>query len=566
MSLYTIKSEVPEKWLQKFGGDDKYLAQLLFNRGLEDEIAIDKFLQPSFDEHLHDPFLMHGMKEAVEKILQIIKEEKTTVIFSDYDCDGIPGAVVLHDFFSAIGYRNFFNYIPHRHFDGFGLTEKAIKEIKEKYSPDLIITIDCGTSDLVAADLAKKLGIDLIITDHHEPKEKLPEAVAVVNPKVGNSYPFSGLCGSGVIYKLVRAILQKNRFSLPEGKEKWWLDMVGVATVADMVPLVDENRVLAFYGLKVLQKTRRPGLQKLLMKQKVNLQFLNEEDVGFTIGPRINAASRMDTPEDAFLLLSTKDEVEAEEKVSHLEKLNTERKSLVAQMTKDIHKRLQLQEDLPEVFVLGDVNWRPSLVGLSANKLAEEYSRPVFLWGKDGNGKLKGSCRSGGGVSVVKLMNEIPEAFYEFGGHHASGGFTVRSEKIHNLSNLLCQAFLDLGEAAKIIESLEVDMEMAVDEVSSSLLRAQKKCAPFGLSNPKPIYLIKNVIPQEVSVFGKTKEHTKLVLATTGITKEAIAFFKLPEDFSVLPEIGKEVSLLAHLEESFFMGRLQIRLRVLDVV
>lgn len=566
MSFYTVKPEVEEGWLQKFGGNDKYLAQLLFNRDFKSEEEIEKFLQPSFDEHLHDPFLMHDMEKAVQKVLEIIKENKTIVIFSDYDCDGIPGAVVLHDFFQAIGFTNFFNYIPHRHFDGFGLTKKAVQEIKEKYSPSLIITIDCGTSDLEAADFAKELGIDLIITDHHEPKEKLPEAVAVVNPKVGDSYPFSGLCGSGVIFKLVRAILQKNRFDLSVGKEKWWLDMVGVATIADMVPLVDENRVLAFYGLKVLRKTRRPGLQKLLYKQRVNLNFLNEDDVGFTIGPRINAASRMDTPEDAFLLLSTTDEVEAAEKVSHLEKLNTNRKSLVAQMTKDINKRLKLKEELPEVFVLGDADWRPSLVGLSANKLAEEYNRPVFLWGKDGNGKIKGSCRSGGGVSVVKLMNKIPEAFSEFGGHHTAGGFTVRAEKIHHLSDLLCQSFLDLGEEAKTNETLEVDLEITADDLSYALLKAQKQCAPFGLSNPKPIYLVRKVIPQEVAVFGKTKEHTKIILATEGITKEAITFFKLPENFSVLPEVGKEVSLLAHLEESFFMGRKQIRLRVLDVV
>ena len=213
--------------------------------------------------------------------------------------------------------------------------------------------------------------------------------------------------------------------------------MVGVATIADMVPLRDENRIFALYGLKVLRKTRRPGLQKLLRQQKVDLRYLSEDDIGFTIGPRINAASRMDNPEDAFQLLSTKDEGEADLRVAHLEKLNTDRKTAVAVMTKEAHKRLGMLEELPEVLVFGNPEWRPSLVGLVANKLAEEHNRPAFLWGKDGNGMLKGSCRSGGSVSVVKLMEVIPEIFHEFGGHHMSGGFTVKEEQIHFLSDRL---------------------------------------------------------------------------------------------------------------------------------
>ncbi|KXJ98316.1 MAG: Single-stranded-DNA-specific exonuclease RecJ [Parcubacteria bacterium OLB19] len=334
-------------------------------------------------------------------------------------------------FFSVIGYKNFVNYIPHRHYDGFGLSSKAVLGIKEKYNPSLIITIDCGTVDLEAIKLAKDNKIDVIVTDHHEPKAELPEAVAIVNPKVGNTYPFTGLCGAGVVFKLIQALIARGNFSIPSGVEKWWLDMVGVATIADMVPLRDENRVFALYGLKVLRKTRRPGLQKLLRKQKIDPQYLSEDDIGFTIGPRINAASRMDNPEDAFLLLATKDEDEAEMRVLHLEKLNTERKATVALMTKEAHKRLELLEEVPKVLVFGSPSWRPSLVGLVANKLAEEYNRPAFLWGRDGNGMLKGSCRSGGDVSVVRLMEATPEIFHEFGGHHMSGGFTVKEEEVH---------------------------------------------------------------------------------------------------------------------------------------
>ena len=381
MSLFSVRALVPEMLEKELSVNNKRLAQLLYNRGIASKAEADLFLYPSYDDQLHDPFLLHDMDKAVQVILKTIESKKKIVIFSDYDCDGIPGAVVLHDFFMAIGYENFTNYIPHRHFDGFGLSEKAVLEIKTKHDPSLIITIDCGTTDIEAVRLANDNDMKVIVTDHHEPKAILPDAVAVVNPKIGNTYPFTGLCGAGVIFKLVQALIVRGNFTIPAGLEKWWLVMVGVATIADMVPLKDENRIFATYGLKVLRKTRRPGLQKLLRQQRVDLRYLSEDDIGFTIGPRINAASRMDNPEDAFQLLATKDENEAELRVLHLEKLNTERKTTVAVMTKEAHKRLKVLEELPEVLVFGNPEWRPSLVGLVANKLAEEHNRPAFFVG-----------------------------------------------------------------------------------------------------------------------------------------------------------------------------------------
>jgi len=215
---------------------------------------------------------------------------------------------------------------------------------------------------------------------------------------------------------------------------------------------------------------------------------------------------------------------------------------------------------------MGNPDWRPSLAGLAANKLAEEYNRPAFLWGRDGNGVFKGSCRSGGGVSVVKLMNAVPELFHEFGGHHMSGGFSVRDEHIHTLAAGLQDAYTKLGAEAAIVEPLLVDMEITLDNITHELVRAQRQCGPFGCENNKPLYLIQNVTPREVVAFGKAKEHTKLVFATTGLTKEAIAFFKTPEQFSRVPTTETTLSLLVHLEESFFMGRLQTRLRIVDII
>lgn len=566
MSPYEILPALSVDAEKELGAYGPYLSQLLFNRGLVTRTDADVFLSPSYEAQLHDPFLLHSMEAAVERILTAIKGNERIVIYSDYDCDGIPGAVVLHDFFRAIGFQNFYNHIPHRHYDGFGLSVAGVVKLHETEKPRLIITIDCGTTDIEAVAKAKELGIDVIITDHHEPKELLPDAVAVVNPKVGTTYPFTGLCGAGVVFKLVSALIARGDFAILPGQEKWWLDMVGIATIADMVPLRDENRVFAHFGLLVLRKSRRPGLQQLLRKQKASQQHLTEDDVGFTIGPRINAASRMDTPEDAFLMLATTDEGEAGARVDHLEKLNLERKTAVAHMTKELHKRLELVVERPPIFVMGNPDWRPSLVGLAANKLAEEHDRPAFLWGRDGNGAYKGSARSGGDMSVVAIMNAAPHLFMEFGGHHMSGGFTVRSEAIHTFAEDLITAFVGLGTAAKVVTPLKVDMELGLDGFTRDLLLAQRQCGPFGCDNPKPLYLVRNVQPREVQVFGKTKEHTKLTFETKGVAKEAIAFFRTPEHFTVVPSAGVTCSILAHLEESFFMNRLSTRLRIVEIL
>lgn len=536
---------------------------LLKERGLESATAQAAFLTPDYNS-LHAPELLHDMDTAVARIGAAIDTKEKIIIFSDYDCDGIPGAVVLYDFFTTIGFQAFSNVIPHRHYEGFGLSAAAVEKM-HALGAKLIITIDCGTVDHEAIARAAELGIDVIVTDHHEPGPTLPAAVAIVNPKLGN-YPFPHLCGAGVVFKLVQALINTGRYAVLPGQEKWWLDMVGVATIADMVPLVGENRIFAHYGLTVLRKSRRPGLQQLLKKARIPQQHLTEEDIGFTIGPRVNAASRMDAPEHAFYLLTTKDEGEAGAYVERLEHLNNERKGVVATMTREIHGRLKELVEIPPVLVMGNPLWRPALVGLTANKLAEEYKRPVFLWGRDGNEVIKGSCRAGGGVSVVKLMEAIPHLFHEYGGHHASGGFSVIDTYIHDLSNSLNQAYVSLGDNAVVQSELVVAAELVLDDVFYLARTVLKELAPFGTGNEKPLFAFPRVAPLEVVAFGKAKEHTKLTFKTKNGILEAIAFFRTPVDFAVTPSTEVPLTLLGHIEESFFMGRRSVRLRIIDIV
>lgn len=536
--------------------------RLLDNRSVPAE-EVTQFLNPDY-ETIHDPFLLNDMERAVSRIMAAMQQEEHIVIFSDYDCDGIPGGVILHDCFTALGYEHFSNYIPHRHYEGFGLSIEAVDKIAAQ-GAKLIITIDCGTSDVAAVAYAKELGIDVIITDHHEPGPALPQAVALVNPKLGN-YPFTELCGAAVAFKLATAVLTVTNHSLPPGYEKWWLDMVGIATIADMVPLTGENRVFAHYGLTVLRKSRRPGLQKLLQKNRVAQHLLTEEDIGFTIGPRINAASRMDTPEDAFHVLAAKDPVLAGGRVEHLEKLNKERKTAVALITRELHKRLHALETTPEVIVLGSPEWRPSLVGIAANKIAEEYGRPVFLWGRDGNGIYKGSCRSGGGVSVVSLMAAATEVFIEHGGHHYSGGFSVKDEHIFTFGETLNTTYTQLGAAARVEQEMLIDEVLRLEDVTPALVREIRQLAPFGVGNEKPVFAFVDVIAAEVTSFGKGNEHVKIRYQTEASSLEAIAFFSTPTLFTKTPTVAVPHTLVAHVEESFFMGRQQLRLRIIDII
>jgi single-stranded-DNA-specific exonuclease len=562
MSTYSWPKDEPNPLID-LPGISPLQAALLHNRGVKPGEVAD-FIAPDYNKHLHDPMLLHDIEPACVRIETAIDAKQQIAVFADYDCDGIPGAVVAHDFFTAAKHDNLTIYIPHRHYEGFGLSVEAVEKLAEK-KVALIITIDCGVTDVDAVNRANELGIDVIITDHHEPKEILPAATAIVNPKLGD-YPFSDLCGAAVMFKVAQAMIARRDYGLVPGFEKWWLDMVAVATVADMVPLVGENRVLAQFGLQVLRKSRRPGLQQLLKKAKANQTTLTEEDIGFAIGPRVNAASRMDTPEDAFLLLTASTLKEADERVAHLEELNQSRKTAVGQMTKELHKKMQLLDEVPAVIVMGDPTWRPSLVGLAANKLAEEYGRPAFIWGKDGNDVYKGSARSGGATSVVTLMHAAAGAFKEYGGHHVAGGFAVTDDGIHTFGELLNQAHAELGEEAFIKAEVIVDAVIRLEDVNQLLINDLKVLAPFGAGNRKPLFAFKNVAPIEVEQFGKTKEHLKLIFGTESGRSEAIAFFATPTDYTREPKVGEDCTILAHVEQSHFMGRAQIRMMIVDVV
>jgi single-stranded-DNA-specific exonuclease len=547
------------------------LATLLSNRGITDEEAAERFLYPNYERDIADPFGILNMERAVERILKAIRDKEKIIVYGDYDCDGIPGSVVMHDFFKKINYDLATNYIPHRHLEGYGLNIPAIDKFKSD-GVTLIITVDCGIVDVAPVTHAQSLGIDVIVTDHHLPQAVLPPAYAVINSKqADDTYHDNMLCGAGVAWKLVTALLKRGNFAdVPPGWEKWLLDMAGLSTIADMVPLVKENRAIAHFGLTVLRKSSRPGLQHLLRDAGTDQRRLTEEDVGFTIAPRINAASRMDVPFAAFEMLSSRDPIRSVELAKHLSKLNDERKSEVAIMMKEAKAHLKDRE-LRDVIVVGSPKWRIGIVGLAAGKIAEEFNRTTFVWGREGGMMIKGSCRSNGSVNLVDLMCAIDDGILiNRGGHEMAGGFSVEHDGVHLLEDALNRVYakvakkMDSADSSKVIPEATLRLSDISQETSDLLTLL----APFGAGNPRPVFRFPNVTLAKVSQFGKTGDHLKLEMAdASGARRSGIKFFASPTDFSGVSVIdGATVEVHATIEESYFRGRKELRLRIVDIV
>lgn len=593
MALYVPRDEIDTSLF--FGDVDIHPLTLLLlaNRGIRDIEEAKAFLNPSYEEHIGDPFDILGVKEAVARIIAAIKKGEKIALYTDYDCDGIPGGVLLRDFFGSLGV-DVEMYIPHRHNEGYGLHNHALDALKEK-GVSLIITVDLAIANIDEVAYAKTIGIDSIVTDHHLPihkemkngktKQVVPDAVAVINSKQDAcTYDDDMLCGCAVAWKLACAILAKLRKekkgksklldhvlekadALPLGYEKWLLDLVAISTISDMVPLIKENRALAHFGLKVLQKTRRPGLRHVLYAQGVSQDHITEEDISFTIAPRINAASRMGIPMQAHQFLFEKNLHDAVKYTEDLEALNAERKKEV----KGVVDSISFDHDAykKEVVVVGDMSWGPGILGLIAQRIIDETGKPVFVWGQ-GEDKtcVKGSCRGAGKVHVVELMAHLGKEhdggiFINFGGHEQAGGFSVSVSKLPLLGDALEEGMKHITLLPEEGGSRFIDALISLEDVHEVTHRAVSALAPFGVGNPKPLFSFASVKPVSVRWFGKKGEHLEAMYPKGNGSVKAIIFFA---DKDLEKKFKEEHTLIAHLEKSYFRGKGELRLRIVDVL
>ncbi len=550
-----------------------FLKKILKNRNLKKEEEIEDFLNPkwSLEEEKYNPFLLKDMEKSSKRILKAIEKKEYILIYSDYDTDGIPGGALLHDFFKKINYKNFSNFIPNRNLDGYGLSLPCLEKIIKEKKPDLIITVDCGITDIEEADFLKKEKIDLIITDHHEPKKKLPKAYAIIDHKQKDcSYPEKILCGCGLAFKLVQALNKKNKESkknilpdLPEGYEKWFLDLVAISTICDMVPLVGENRLFVKYGFIVLSKTQREGLLNIFKKARLDKNNLSADDVAFYIGPRINAASRLEDPKIAFLALCG--ETSAKEASDNLEKINNRRKTLTAKIMKNVWKRIEENDKKNrKVIVIGDESWPLGMLGLISGKISDREKKPSFVWTKTASEKIKGSARSGGKKSVLSLMEKTSDFFTHFGGHHASGGFETDFSKIHFLEKEIGKNF---SSAEKFkVGKIKTEEEISLDEVNIRNFNEIKKLEPFGVENPKPIFLFKNIKIKNRRFFGKNSDHIEIsFLSPKKFTLKAISFSYAEKFPSLNLEKIEKINLYASFDGNFWNGNVYLRLKIENI-
>lgn len=492
------------------------IARLLIRRGQTDLETAQKFLRPSIDQ-LHDPYLLDGMKEAIERIRLALANQENILIYGDYDADGVSSTSLLMHVFRTLTPQVDY-YIPNRFREGYGLNQDALEWAKER-GYDLVITVDTGISAAKEAEFARKIGLDLIITDHHEPPAVLPEAVAVINPKKPDCpYPFKSLAGVGVAFKLATALLERVPME--------WLDLVALGTIADLVPLVDENRVLATYGLTRLNERTNLGLSALM--DVAGIAQATAGHVGFFLGPRINASGRLDSARQAVELLTTEDLGEAQYLAEVLNEMNQERQQIVEEISEQAISMVeQDQERHKHVIVVAHPGWNVGVIGIVASRLVEKYYRPVIVLGIDEEkGTAKGSARSIAGFDLYQSLTACKEYLPHFGGHYMAAGMTLLAEDLSAFHAKLSCIAQEVLQPEDYTPLTHIDDELTIDQVDLTMLDQLALLEPYGMGNATPSFLLKNSEITKIQTIGADKNHLKLTLQTGQVTMDVLAFRK----------------------------------------
>lgn len=523
--------------------------EILKNRGLTGK-AKDAFLNPSYDAK-HDPFLLPDMKAAVDRLIVAHAEGHKVVIYGDYDIDGLTATTVLLDAFESFGFKEIEAYIPNRFVEGYGLTVDAVEKIS-KMKADVIVTVDCGSLSEKEIVRANELGMDVIVTDHHNVALVQPPAVAVINPKrllqdypddydgfllkdnsskKGEIYPFLDLAGVGVAFKLVQA-LQTKLSGLADGQEKWLLDLVALGTVCDIVTLVDENRANVFWGLRVLGKTKRAGLQALMAVSGVKPSEVNARSLGFGLGPRMNASGRLETAEYTLKLLRTKDEHEAFDLAQKLDEFNVQRKKEQDRIFKEAITQAGGMSD-DQVLVVSSKDWSHGIIGIVAAKLLEKYQKPTFVLEEMGD-EAKGSARSFGDFSAADGIRSADDIITKGGGHKYAAGVTLPVSRIDDFRKRVNEFYRNqklIGQSDLLLPQADVSVELS--DVQEDLLSQISSLEPFGNGNKQPILGAKGLTVLNKRIMGSEGQHVKLTLVDDGGVQMSFLAFSAPKHFYV---------------------------------
>lgn len=551
---------LPEQPVGSDAGLHPILGRILADRGLTDPDELRRFLHPDFDEHLHDPFLFRHMRTAVDRVSRAIDGHEPIVVYGDYDADGVCGAALLVSVLRQLG-ASVTAYLPHREREGYGMNRDAV-ELFATQGTRLVITVDCGSSNVEEIALANQRGIDVIVTDHHQQPQRIPDAVAILNPAFADeTYPFPFLSGAGVAYKLVLALKRTREHTLHPQEEKWWLDLVAISTVADIVPLIGENRVLVHYGLQVIGKSRRPGLRALL--RTLNGRKVSTSTIAFQLAPRINAAGRLDHADVAYRLLTTEDEQEATDLVGQLERLNRERQQITERIEREA--REQLGDVTPETRLLAAYreDWPPGVVGIVAGHLANRYTRPAIIMGRVGD-EIIGSGRSIPGFNITDALHAVSDHLSRYGGHAQACGFSLRDAAQVDAFLAAFHAVVAERLGDDLLETtLDIDAELGPDDLTMDFADAVHRLAPYGERMPVPIFASRALPIGGVRTVGQDGRHLQLFVRTqSGRSLKFIGFGKGRLAQSLKP--GDTVDVAYEIEINEWNGSREPQLRIRD--
>ena len=513
--------------------------RILTARGLTTRAARQAFLQPDYMAVKHDPFLLPDMKKAVARLKQAREQGEKIVIYGDYDIDGLSATALLLDAFGKFGFESVDAFIPNRFVEGYGMTMGAVDKVRDM-GVDLIVTVDTGSLCHAEIAYAASLGIDTVVTDHHNVAETPPPSVAAVNPKFsGHTYPFRDLCGAGVAFKLVQA-LQTELDGLPDGYEKWLLDLVALGTVCDIVTLADENRANVYWGLEVLKKQQRPGLKALMAVAGIEPEQVNARHLGFGLGPRMNAAGRLETAQHALDMLVARDGLAALEASEKLEELNVKRRGIQdAIFTEACQQAEELAND--RVLVVSSDGWNHGVIGIVASKLVEKYKKPVFIIGERGE-EATGSARSFGDFSAADAVRAADDIIIKGGGHGAAAGVTLATGKIGDFRRRVNEFYDSLqltNQERYLLPRADVEID-DFSEIDEELVANLAKMEPFGNGNPEPVLKITRASVLSMRRMGADGQHVKLALRDKNGKVLQMLAFNAPEEF--FREPGDEVA------------------------
>lgn len=564
---WQIKPAAPSDFFNQFPEIDRLVLQLLWNRDLKTKEEIEYFLEPLYDQQILDPFLFKDMTKAVERIFRAIHNQEKVLVYGDYDADGVCATAIMHETLKSLGLEVEI-YIPFRETEGYGLNQKISEQLADQ-GYDLLITVDCGISNQAEIAFLNKKGVEIIIVDHHQAPSELPSALAILNPALTDSgYPFGKLCGAGVAFKLVQAIIIKQNekdqpLKLPTGFDKWLLDLVAIATIGDICPLIKENRILTKYGLLVLRQTKHLGLKKLI--QAINSQNeIDSQYVGWRLAPRLNAAGRIDHASISFKLLTAGSEIEAERLVELLEKNNKLRQQLTDRILQEATAQLG-EIDRQKILIAVGQNWPPGVVGLIAGRLSDRHHRPTLIIGQEGD-KYVGSGRSIERFDITQALAQCREFLARFGGHSQACGFTVLGKE--NFKNFeekikqLAEARLKIEDLAPVLEAEAV---VKLKEANWDLWEGIKQFAPFGEGNGEPVFAAFNLRIEQLQTVGSEGQHLKLSVGEEGNNKiYKLIGFSLSEQWREL-KIGDKIDIVFELGVNEWNGNRELQFKIVDL-